>query len=115
MAQADAASDYTLVLDLTSRLDVLASQGYEETVIVRQILASLRYTHTTLMGEYLNLWTSDTEHMDQDIPIINYDLVSNIVEANLPSLEEDYRGNPREYEQKLNDMIRNFFFSYQTK
>ncbi|AFS20175.1 MULTISPECIES: hypothetical protein [Chlamydia] len=115
LAQADAASDYTLVLDLASRLDVLASQGYEETVIVRQILASLRYTHTTLLAEYLNLWTSDTEHMDQGTPIVNYDLVSNIVEANLPSLEEDYRGNPREYEQKLNDMIRNFFFSYQTK
>ncbi|AFS24421.1 TmeB family type III secretion system effector [Chlamydia psittaci] len=115
LAQADADSDYTLVLDLASRLDALASKGYEETVIVRQILSSLRYTHTTLMAEYLNLWTSDTEQMNLGIPIINYDLVGDIVEANLPSLEEDYRGNPREYEQKLNDMIRNFFFSYQTK
>ncbi|QXE26590.1 hypothetical protein [Chlamydia buteonis] len=113
LAQAD--SDYTLVLDLASRLDALASKGYEETVIVRQILSSLRYTHTTLMAEYLNLWTSDTEQMNLGIPIINYDVVGDIVEANLPSFAEDYLSNPREYEQKLNDMIRNFFFSYQTK
>ncbi|MEF9496745.1 TmeB family type III secretion system effector [Chlamydia sp. 04-14] len=114
LQEADTDYDYTFILDLATRLDNLASKGSEETSIVRQILSSLRYTHTTLMGEYLNLWGDDSLKTNQRIPI-NYDLVVTVVKNNLPSLEEAYRDNPVEYEKKLNDMIRNFFFAYENR
>ncbi|QVE48622.1 hypothetical protein SBV42_02360 [Chlamydia crocodili] len=114
LQEADTDYDYTLILDLATRLDNLANKGYEEATIVRQILSSLRYTHTSLMGEYLNLWGDESSRTSQQIPI-NYDLVVTIVENNLPSLEESYRDNREQYEKKLNDIIREFFFSYETR
>ncbi|SYX08556.1 hypothetical protein C834K_0071 [Chlamydia poikilotherma] len=114
LQEADADYDYTLILNLAARLDNLANKGYEEVIIVREILSSLRYTHTTLMGEYLNLWGDDSLQTSQQIPI-NYDLVVTIVKNNLPDLEEAYRNNRTEYEKKLNDIIGNFFFLYENR
>ncbi|MEF9519495.1 hypothetical protein SBV45_01160 [Chlamydia crocodili] len=114
LQEVDPDYDYTFILDLATRLDNLANKGYEEVAIVRQILSSLRYTHTTLMGEYLNLWGDDSLKTSQQIPI-NYDLVVTIVKNNLPDLEEAYRDNRVEYEKKLNDIIRNFFFAYENR
>ncbi|WP_375793712.1 hypothetical protein O1W69_01190 [Chlamydia sp. 12-01] len=114
LKKADTDYDYTFILDLASRLDALAGKGYEEATIVRQILASLRDMHTKLMGEYLNLWADDSLQTGLQIPI-NYDLVVTIVKSNLPHLEEAYHGNRKEYEKRLNDMIQNFFFSYETR
>ncbi|AAP04815.1 TmeB family type III secretion system effector [Chlamydia caviae] len=114
LQEGDPDYDYTAMLKLATRLDNLASKGSQESTTVRQILSSLRCTHTNLMAEYLSVWADDSSQTSQPVPI-NYDLVVAIVGSNLPSLEEAYRDDREEYEKKLNDIIRNFFFSYEPR
>ncbi|BAE81713.1 conserved hypothetical protein [Chlamydia felis Fe/C-56] len=114
LSDTDPNYDYSFMLDLAARIDNLARKGYEETILARQILASLRVTHSQAMGEYLNLWGDDALQLETVLPV-NYELVADIVAINLPSLEEAYRDNHKQYEKKLNDIIRHFFFAYETQ
>ncbi|AHK63714.1 hypothetical protein [Chlamydia avium] len=112
LSRKDPSRDYSEIILGAKQLDILASKGNEGLITVRQILTSLCVTYNQLLGEFLSSWGDVNEENPTEI---RYDFVVQVVETNLPVLQEAYTSDPQLYERMLNDAICRFFFVPQIK
>ncbi|EPP34672.1 hypothetical protein CP10139811_0816 [Chlamydia ibidis] len=108
LRRVDYKQDYSEIVELAKSIDALSSRGRADASVARNILNTLRQQHSDLLGEFITLWAGDRHHL------VNLSVVQNIVEANLPVIMEAQQSDPEIFEKKLNALIYNFFFTFQT-
>lgn len=106
LSEVDLGRDYTEILSIAHQLDVFAKQGPEEQNAVQMVLHSVRANYHALLGSFLSIWSIETPQGE----LINYDLVVEMVEANLPLLQEARERDPQLHDRMLNEIIRRFLF-----
>lgn len=99
LSQYDGTRNYSQVMAWAIRLDELAKRGTNETLLIKDLLYMVRQDRSRELGEFIQMWSG--EYAAE----VNYDIVSAILETNLPVLEEDFRTNPEGYQKKLNYII----------
>lgn len=107
LSKRDYKRDYSEILLGAKQLDILASKGIEEQMTLKHMMMSLCVTYNQLLGEFLSLWGDAIQNNPTGV---RYDFVVQVVEANLPILQEAYVLNPQLYERMLDDAICHFFF-----
>ncbi|WP_201456555.1 hypothetical protein [Chlamydia sp. 17-3921] len=103
LSQYDISHNYGQIMAMAIRIDEFSKKGDNEALIVKNLLYLIRQDRSKELGNFVMMWSG--EYASE----VNYDIVTAILETNLPAFEEDFRANPEAYQKKLNYVICQLF------
>ncbi|WP_348663589.1 TmeB family type III secretion system effector [Chlamydia vaughanii] len=108
LARKDRRHDYGPILAAGKQIDAMAKHGPEGVRDARQLLTSIRVGYSQVLGQTLGFWL---DSMRTGTLNLDYDMVTNVVETNLPILQEARETDPKHYEELVNELVLNCFLS----